>query len=186
MAEEANQGCRSYGVNFYSAVLKYDFDVINCTPQDPMHIIFEGVLRKLITKIFSIWLDLKRTNLSEINHRLASQFYGYTHSKNRIAFLNPNDLVKKDLVISASQMHTLIILFPIIFYDILDPDNEFHELINLARSITMIATAFYLNQTLINQLSDSISKFITKWIAMGYESFPKLHYMVHIPTAIQK
>ena len=127
--------------------MKYDFDVINCTPQDPMHVIFEEVLKKLIIKIFSIWLGFKRTNLSKINHRIAGQFYGYTDSKNRIAFLDLNDLVKKDLIISAPQMHTLIILFPIIFYDILDPEDGFHEVIYLPRSMTMIATAFYVNQT---------------------------------------
>ena len=120
----ANKGIPSFGVKRESMVLQYEFDVINQTPQDIMHVLHEGVARKLVMIFFNLWIDLKRTTISEINFRLSSFKYGYTHSKNKLRKLNLNDLKKKTLVISSGQMHSLILLFPLIFCDILDTNTD--------------------------------------------------------------
>lgn len=115
---------REFGIKKYSALLKYGFDVIEKTPLDIMHVLLEGVARRMLMKIIYIWVSSKRTTLSELNYRLKSFNYGYSHIKNRISFLGENDLKKKNLIISASQMHTLVLLFPLIFFDILDTSTD--------------------------------------------------------------
>lgn len=124
MALSANNGNPSFGVKRYSLLLHYDFDVIERTPQDIMHVLHEGVARRLVMIFFRIWLDMKRTELSEINWRISNFSYGYTHIKNKIKPLNENDIKKSNLIISSAQMHSLIILFPLIFHDILDINTD--------------------------------------------------------------
>lgn len=121
----ANFGCQSMGIKRYSALLKYNFNPIDQTPQDVMHVLLEGIARRICMKIFDAWFaDKNRTSLSEINFRLSNFPYGYSHKKNRISPLSEFDLKKSNLIISASEMHTLLLLFPIIFYDIIDVDTD--------------------------------------------------------------
>lgn len=120
----ANVGEQSFGVKKYSLILDYDFDPINNTPQDIMHVLHEGVARKLVMIFFGIWVSEKRCTISEINYRLKKFSWGYTHEKNKIRRISANDLKKKNFIVSASQMHTFILLFPIIFVDILDTSSD--------------------------------------------------------------
>lgn len=124
LALSANNGFASFGVKKYSIVLGYGFDVINKTPQDIMHVLHEGIARRLVMIFFHLWISSKRASVSELNYRICEMDYGYTHSKNRIKRLNQNDFAKETLVISSAQMHSLILLFPIIFFDILDTSAD--------------------------------------------------------------
>lgn len=124
LAIDANLGDPKFGVKKHSLVLNYDFDVINQTPQDIMHVLNEGVARRLPIMFFKIWIETKRCTISELNLRLSQFKYGYTHVKNRLKRISMNDVKKNSLIISAAQMHSLILLFPIIFVDIIDTSTE--------------------------------------------------------------
>lgn len=50
----------------------------------------------------------------------------------------------------------------------------------------MIVMKYEISDIELKLLEKSIAKFIELWSAAGYESFPKLHYIVHIPRAIEK
>lgn len=126
-AKIANRGESVMGVKKYSLVLNYDFDVVEQTPQDIMHVLHEGIARRVSMKFINIWTDTGRVTLSELNFRITNPDFGYTHRKNLIKALSGADLKKHSLIISAGQMHSLILLFPIIFYDILDTNKEEYE-----------------------------------------------------------
>lgn len=117
----------SMGYKKITTLTRFGFDPINSTPGDIMHILLEGIARKLIMHIFDIWLNIKRTDLNEINMRLDIFRYGYSDDKNKIKFFQMSDLKKKELILTASQMLTLIKLFPFIFWDILDITSKEYE-----------------------------------------------------------
>ena len=113
------------GVKRYSSLWRYDFfNPIEMTPQDPMHVILEGIGRKIIMYYFSIWIGTKRTDIDELNSRINTFKYGHLHMKNKLKPMRESDLDKNELVITASQMKTLLLLFPFIFFDIVDTKSQ--------------------------------------------------------------
>ena len=50
----------------------------------------------------------------------------------------------------------------------------------------MIVMKFEINEVEMKMLEKSIAKFIETWRDNKFEVFPKLHYLVHLPTAIKK
>ena len=96
------------------------FDAIEQTPMDVMHILLEGVCRKQIMWILDEWVQTKRADLSEINRCIQNFPYQQKHAKNKISDITQYDLTKKELVLSASQMKTFILLLPFIFSNIID------------------------------------------------------------------
>lgn len=117
----------NYGVKKITTLTRFGFDPINCTPGDVMHILLEGIARKLVMIFLDLWINVKRTDIREINLRLDIFVYGYSDEKNKVKYFQSSDMKKKELVISASQMMTLIMLFPFIFYDILDISSKEYE-----------------------------------------------------------
>lgn len=96
------------------------FDAIQQTPMDGMHILPEGICRKQVMEIFRLWIDTKRTDVEELNRCIANFNYQYLYVKNKVPFFTRYDMEKNDLIISASQMITLVLLFPFIFEKIID------------------------------------------------------------------
>ena len=94
------------------------------TPGDIMHNILEGICRKQALKIIKLWVKSKRASFDELKACIDSFNYDKHHRPNRMKNLSEHDLKKKDLIISASQMKTLFLLFPFIFQNIIDLDNE--------------------------------------------------------------
>lgn len=99
-------------------------DPIQQTPMDIMHIIPEGVCRKQVKKILDAWTTTKRTTWDELRACIDNFSYGYLHADNRIKNFSPHDLKKKELITSASQMLSLVLLFPYIFQNIVDITHE--------------------------------------------------------------
>ena len=122
VANELGESRKSVlGIKRLSRLLEFQyFDPIVQTPFDPMHILLEGLCRTLVIFFVKLFLDLKRTTLSEMNSRIRNFDYGYSHIKNKIRDIKESDLAKGQLIITASQMRTFIELFPFILYDILD------------------------------------------------------------------
>lgn len=109
------------GIKRYTLLYDYKFfDPINMTPQDPMHCILEGLDRRVAIDFFKYWIEKRRCDINELNSRLSNFKYGYFYSKNKIKNITESDLYKMELTITASQMKTLIHLFPFIFWDIAD------------------------------------------------------------------
>lgn len=163
-----------------------------------MHVLHEGVARRLIMYYFQLWKDQKRTGLSELNYKLSSFCYGYTHVRNKLKRLSEADLKKKNLIISLGQMHSLVLLFPIIFCDILDTTAPEYmqsyytyclyfclSLLNLFRKIMMACTMYNIDEIQVKLLERRIAKFILIW-EKSFSCFPKVHYLIHIPRAIRE
>lgn len=176
------------GIRRYTKLFEYSFfNAITMTPQDPMHILLEGVARRLVLDFIKLWVQTKRTNLREINARFKKFKYSWFHSKNKLTIiLKESDLYKKEIVISASQMHTLLIIFPLIFDDIVDTTSSDYDLINLMRKIIMISFDYDPNEQMIVRLEGYIAQFIRLWDDIIGSSFPKLHFLIHLPKWIRK
>lgn len=99
-------------------------DPIEQSPMDIMHVILEGVCRKQIMRIFDVWITTKRSTWDEIKSCLDNFDYGYTCYERRIKNFNEYDSKRKEFIASASQMATLLLLFPFIFSNIIDIDHE--------------------------------------------------------------
>ena len=102
------------------------FDPIKQTPQDPMHVILEGVARVVVMYYLKVWTKIRpqRTTIDEINARIMNFNYGFLKEKGRMKPLNENDLKKDILTITGSQMKTLLIVFPFMFMDIVDLESD--------------------------------------------------------------
>lgn len=98
---------------------------IEQSPMDIMHVIAEGICRKQVMRIFEEWNTTKRCQWMEIKSCLDNFNYGYTHKSNRIKNFTEYDFKKKkEVIVSACQMITLILLFPFIFKEIIDINHE--------------------------------------------------------------
>lgn len=58
-------------------------------------------------------------------------------------------------------------------------------MLNLLRKILMITMALKISEIQILLLEKIIARFIQIWNE-SYDTFPKLHFMVHIPNTIRK
>lgn len=188
--EQSLEGIAGKGIKRRTELYNYSFfNVLTSTPQDPMHIVLEGVARRLVIDFFKVWLDLKRVDLRELNSVLKNFKYGALHKADKIKIkLKEHDMYKKDLIISASQMKNLLLLFPLIFHDIVDLRSNDYKLLNCLRKITMIAFDYSPTNTMIDSLEIYIKALIILWEKYyGIESgFPKIHYLVHLPKWIRK
>ena len=176
------------GISRYTQIYEFQsFDPIKMTPQDPMHILLEGVARRLIIDFIKIWIQTKRTSLPELNMRIQNFNWHHNHKNDKLKLiLNETLLYKSELIISANQMRVLLNIFPFIFSDICDLDSQDYELINLLRIIVMISFDFYPNSTLIDKLEDSVENYIKLYKKVYEKGYPKLHYLVHLPKWIRK
>lgn len=111
------------GIKHVPDILQYSLiDPILQTPMDIMHVITEGILRRQIMNIFDAWEG--RTDHREINKRIQSFNYQYLYKHSKIPSFIQSDLQKNQLIVSASQMKTLVLLFPFIFDGIVDINHD--------------------------------------------------------------
>ena len=70
------------GVKRLTKLMSYDFfDPITMCPQDPMHVILEGIGRRLVIDFLKLWVERDRTTITEINSRITTFKYGYLSKK---------------------------------------------------------------------------------------------------------
>lgn len=116
------------GIKRYTKIFDYKdiFDPIKQSPQDPMHVILEGLARNIVMLYLKQWTkgSHPRSTLEELNSRLQNFKYGFLKEKSRMKPFTENDLKKDTLAISASQMRSLLLLFPFIFHDIIDLESD--------------------------------------------------------------
>ena len=151
-------------------------------------------------RIFEKWNGTKRTDATEINDSIQSFNYQYLHKRNKITSFVSYDLTKGEFITSSAEMKSLFLLFPFIFSQIIDiGDQEYRSdsfnlyiyiyqlrLINLLRKIIMICFAYSVTEEQINCLQIYIKKYIQMHDQYYKNSYPKLHYLVHIPDCIEE
>ena len=111
----------NYGVIKSSVALDFPgFNPILQTPFDIMHILLEGVCRKMAIRLFNELITSKRSSISEINSRIQSFDYKWLHKKNRMKEITEFDMKKTGLITTAAQMKTFFILMPFILEGVID------------------------------------------------------------------
>lgn len=122
MGIEATDSKKSVcGVKRLTKLMRYEFfDPITMCPQDPMHVILEGIARRLVIDFFKLWIDTGRTTIEELNSRISAFNYGHLSLKGKLQPLRNVDLLKKEITMTAYQMKITLGIFPFLFYDIVD------------------------------------------------------------------
>lgn len=120
-----NESSTKCGQKRMPCILKYSlFDPIHQAPVDIMHCILEGCCRRQSMRIFEKWTESKRCTAIEINDCLQTFNYNYMHKKNKISNFTSYDLTKENFITSSAEMKTLFILFPFIFRQIIDINDQ--------------------------------------------------------------
>ena len=188
IARELNDGQTVAGISRFTHLYDYEFfDPVTMTPQDPMHILLEGIARRIIMDFFKLWVQTKRSSLAEINLRIKNFKLHHIHKNDQLKIcLKESDLYKNEFIISASQMRTLLEVFPFMFHDICDTNSPDYKLINILRKFSMIMFDFRPSIARITELKILIKAFIIEYKSCFTKAFPKLHYLVHMPKWITK
>ena len=181
---------KNYGINRKSILENIpNFSVAQNLPHDIMHDLLEGVIPyelKLMLRYFVT--ECHFFTISQLNERLRNYEFGYTEIADRPSVLHDIKPHEGSLRQSAAQMWLLATVLPLIIGDLI-PESEKHWCcFLLLLKICSIAAALSLNVNTVSYLSIIIEEhhelFATLYPARTI--IPKMHYMVHYPSQIQK
>lgn len=152
---------------------------------DIMHDILEGVAQYEM-KLLIEHLIHNYTTLAEVQRRIQSFNYGFTEQKNKPPGLRISDA--NDLGLNASQSWCLLRHFPIMFGDLVNPNDQHWYLFILLLQIVNIAFSSVISQGITIYLKHLISEHhgLFKDLYPNKRLLPKHHLMVHYPMCIRK
>ena len=100
-----------------------ELDPIIQTPFDPMHVILEGLCRRITVRLINELINTNRANLDLINTRI-QQFPYPAIAPSKPAKIFDTDLKKGTHNLTASQMKSFMLVLPMIFEGIIDTDHD--------------------------------------------------------------
>ncbi|KAL2102281.1 hypothetical protein ACEWY4_001449 [Coilia grayii] len=177
----------TYGINRRSRLVDFPaFDLINQTPQDIMHIIFEGVAPmeiKLVLKKLILSGDLE---LDAFNSAIQNFPYSSVDVRDKPCPISVTTLTANDnkLKQSCGQMLIFLKILPFLLRDV---DNEYVKFINKLIEIVQIVLAPVISLQTISRLKIIIEEHLNQFKHLFPESnvIPKQHYMLHLPSQIK-
>lgn len=178
------------GVNRLSALFSLDnFDVFNCIPYDPMHILLEGCIPYTVKQFLVYFIKVKKViTISKLN-KIVSEFPYNSHDKSNkpSIILNQHILDTGNLRQSASQTWTLARLLPLMLFHYCDTSDPVWECLLLLLEITSIILSYEVNCSKLNVLKILIKKYLLsfKQCFPHKNIIPKQHFLVHIPTNLR-
>lgn len=164
-----------------------NFDIFKQLPHDIMHVFLEGICRRHLWFVLYDLIDTKRSTLVEINSRIKYFNFGPFYIQNKPKAIREGDIVgvKKTIIMKASEMYWIFLLFPFIFYDICDFESDIYRHLNILRKILLFAFSKKIPVNDIKYFKKMISAYIDAWKANETLGLPpKLHYLVHLPNQI--
>ncbi|XP_045210242.2 uncharacterized protein LOC123561730 [Mercenaria mercenaria] len=183
----------NYGISQRSVASDFpNFDITKMIPQDIMHVMFEGVgiyeTKAVLTKL----VEEQYFNLNQLNAQIENFRYGFRDRASQPVpipqkVFNNNET---NLRQSASSMIVLMKLLPFILVEKLhcDSDNQYisflTELCNIALIILSPVVSVETILMLQVVIQDHLKKF--KLLFPNKNIIPKQHYMVHLPSTIER
>ena len=162
MIENAESLKSIFGIKMRSPLLKLkNFNICNSLLQDPMHTLIQGVCMVELKFILHYILYQKNKNISYVNDSILNFEYGFLdHDSKPTSKLDESQIKNENFNLTASQMLTLMINFPVIFGDTFE-ENDVHWT-NFLRlnKIVNIVFAFQYDDEAINALNLLINEYL--------------------------
>jgi len=163
------------------------FHVVENYYMDVMHDIFEGVCHYNLCNAITYFIKMKYFDLDILNSRKQSFEYGSKEIENISGEITSSHLEKKHLKMSAAEMMTFIMHFPLMIGDLVSADDEvWNFLINFIEIIDIIL-CFEIDEENILLLENKIIKHNSDYIKLFNDTLkPKFHNLTHYATIIRQ
>lgn len=155
---------------------------------DIMHDIYEGICRYEIVKILHNFIYTEKFfSLDILNDRIRFFDYPVSNNENIPPIITKTSLKNEYILISASEMSTLVKFLGLIIGDLIPVKNKFWELYMILREIICIIETSILTRETCELLGTLISEHHKLYLDLFKEKLkPKHHYLIHYPRIIMK
>lgn len=176
----------TYGINRRSRLVDFPaFDLIKQTPQDIMHVIFEGAAPMEVKLVLKHLILSGQLELDVFNSAIQNFPYSPLDIRDKPCPISVNTLAANDnkLKQSCGQMLIFLKVLPFLLNDV---DNEYVKFIIRLIEIVQIVLAPIISLQTIVRLKSMIEQHLYQFKQLFPESnvIPKQHYMLHIPSQI--
>ncbi|CAF0827652.1 unnamed protein product [Brachionus calyciflorus] len=165
------------------------FNVTNGLPPDLMHDFLEGVIPNNLLLLLNSLNESKILSIHEFLEQFKQFNYGRIDSKNKVPIDMFNEkILKKDTIsLSASNMWTLIRVFPIIFGFKLKENLKYLHFLKLIEIFRKINSSYFTEDEILT-LKYEIFFYLSEYkIHYSEKNFkPKHHFITHYPNAIKR
>lgn len=167
-------------------VLK-SFHVTENVACDLMHDFFLGVCRYDVALLFYKLINDEILTLEDINCRIRSFHFG-PHEKDKPCEIRQSHLDKKNIIMYASEMKTLIYYLPMLIGDLIPIDNIYWKWFLLLRNLIDILLSKSLQIELKYQIDDLVQEYLSqrRGLFPNNNLKPKHHYAIHISEIFTK
>lgn len=154
---------------------------------DIMHDLLEGVCRYdmgiIINTLICVKgyfsMDILNTKISYFNHQYHSD------AGNKIPEIKVEQIKKSFLIVSASEMYSLVIYFGLIIGDLVPEDDEIWNFYLLLYELLEISFGHLFNDNVILYLRQVIKEHNILYMDLFKQHLkPKYHFLIHYPTII--
>jgi hypothetical protein len=183
--ETVNSTSTIFGVKMRSPLLEIkNFNVCDSLIQDPMHTLIEGVCIFELFLILAHIIDVKGRNINYLNEKILNFPYGFLDlDKKPTSKIEMNHIKLEKYNLTASQILTLIINFPMIFGDDFDEnlsqlaDPQWENFIVLHKIVNIVFSFQYESNT-VNKLDTLINKYLLNLKVQMRKFGPLRHHHV--------
>ncbi|XP_044588804.1 uncharacterized protein LOC123267985 [Cotesia glomerata] len=162
-----------------------NFHVYQNLSCDVMHDLMEGIHRYSMPLIIHHLIEKQYFTLDELNSRI--KYFLYHNLEVSPAFINNNHLKNKYLIMSASEMLSLVRNFCFIIGDKVEEKDDIWHYYLILLELTTLLTSQTLTYELVDYLEALIIEHNETFISLFNENLkPKHHLLLHYPTIIKK
>lgn len=176
----------TYGINRRSGVIDIPaFDLIKQTPQDIMHVVFEGVAPMEIKLVLKRLFLSGELELDDFNSAIQNFPYSPIDVRDKPCPIALSTLASNDnrLKQSCGQMLILLKILPFLFNGV---DNEYTRFIIKLIQIVKTVLAPIISLQSVFLLKEMIQQHLCQFKQLFPENniIPKQHYLLHLPSQI--
>ena len=178
---------KQWGINRRSCLMDLEnFDVTQDSPQDCMHVIYEGYAHHIMHLVI---INIGDNGVPELMKKIncMRKNFRYSHcDKDSI----PGELILNQQTFrfikqKAIQIKTLLKILPFILSKLVDVTNKFFVYFMEFIEIVHALCAPLFTRASVQQLEDLIKMHLRKYSTLFADTFlPKMHYLIHLPRQI--
>lgn len=163
------------------------FHVVSNFYVDVMHDVFEGVCHYNICHAINYFINSKYFDLEVLNSRKQGFEYGPKEIGNISGKIEAHHLNKNKLKMSAREMMTFIMYFPLMVGDLIPADDDVWKFVINFIEIIDILLCFEINQSDIISLESKIKEHNRSYVVLFGDTLkPKFHNLIHYPNIIRQ
>lgn len=187
--EKEPELCKLYGIKERSVLNELEhFHISNGAPGDLAHDVFEGFAIEFLTDIIVRLVRGKKVSLTQVNELIISFDYMEVHKRNKPQPIKEKALTQLKVKQTACEMWNLISLFPLIFGNLFETNDDMWELFIMFHKIIQRLCALQYREEDLVVLDEMIKSFLKSYCIIFPENNlkPKAHFLLHYPMNIRK